>query len=269
MQNHRRVLAEVLSIDAWHDPIKVDGSTSAVHVELSFQQGRLGGDDSEFPFTFNIALKRALLTVQIEQPLVIDRRSIARPNPNQTVEITKLHAAREEAQSSIAYGAKLSPASVAAFFSASAKTDANTKREDQLKLVQAVPRIIASPRPKGEREYSWELLPSYEETLDGQPWDPVENPRLSVRGPRERGALDPVISVHVSCKLEDIQITDLTLKRSTGFGLLRDMLFDRVNEAAAIQHLKLVLRDRYLEVGHMDDRYSEVGIADVLSIEAP
>lgn len=64
MSNNRtRVLGEVLSLDAWHDPFRCNGETSGVFVELSFHEGRLGGEESNIPFTFKIELKRALLTV--------------------------------------------------------------------------------------------------------------------------------------------------------------------------------------------------------------
>ncbi len=93
MNNQKRVLAQVLSIDAWHGPIRTDGDVSAVHVELSFQQGRMGGDDPGFPFTFNIALKRALLTVRLEPPLKLDRNSVARQIPSNQGEYTRIMAA--------------------------------------------------------------------------------------------------------------------------------------------------------------------------------
>jgi hypothetical protein len=63
--NRTKVLGEVLSLDAWHEPFRCDGETSGVFVELSFHEGRLGGDDAAMPVTFKIELKRALLTVRL------------------------------------------------------------------------------------------------------------------------------------------------------------------------------------------------------------
>ncbi|WP_454280123.1 hypothetical protein [Sphingomonas sp. Marseille-Q8236] len=94
MSNNRRVLAQALAIDAWHEPMRFDGQTFSVHVELSFKSGRIGGDDPNFPFTFNIALKRALLILKMEEPLVIDRRTVARSIPANTAEMTRIVDAR-------------------------------------------------------------------------------------------------------------------------------------------------------------------------------
>lgn len=83
------MLAEVLRLDAWHKPLRTDGGTSSVYVELSFEEGRLGGD-ADLPFTFRVRLKRALLTIEVEEPLKIDRASIARPIPKSEVERKQL-----------------------------------------------------------------------------------------------------------------------------------------------------------------------------------
>ncbi len=268
MSNKRRVLAQVLSIDAWHEPMKFDGQTFSVHVELSFKNGRVGGDNPDFPFTFNVALKRALLTLTLEKPLVIDRNSVARSIPLNQAEMTRIVSARDEVKSSVELGGKVSPLTMA--FSLTGKTagsEANS-RENQVKVVQEVPRIIALPQPSGRREYAWELKPGQSETLEGQPWDPVAEPRFSARITTDgKPRIEPIIKAVVSCKLEDLDITDLTLKDSSVVGIFKEMAFNRVNTAAAVQHLKFTLKEMELETGDFGDLFSAVTLADVILSE--
>lgn len=267
MSNQRRVLAEVLAIDAWHQPLRTNGGTSSVHVELSFRNGRIGGDDPEFPFTFRIALKRALLTVKLEPPLKLDRNSVARSIPVDQGEHTKTLSLRDEAKANASFSGKVSPSSLHASISGGASVHAEASQQDQLRVVQSIPRIIATPRPMGSHEYAWELVPGHNETLEGQPWNPVAEPRLSVHSVNSLGAIAPSIKIFVSCDLHDIEITDLKLKKNGPLDILKEAAFNRVNVAVAVQHLKLTLKEMTLEVGQLDDRFSELIVADLLSTE--
>lgn len=266
--NKTRLLAEVLSIDAWHEPFTFDGVSSNVYVEVSFQNGRLGGDNSQFPFTFNIALRRAQLNIKVESPLKIDKFSISRSIPNDRTELTRIIKLREQAGAKVGFGGKITPASIAAVIRGEAHKSTDKEDNLEIKVVQENPRIVAVPRPKTANEYEWELFPSFEEILDGQPWHPVSEPRFAVRGAKESDAVHPAISVSVSCRLEDIEISDLRPKDTSIAGVLKEMVINKINEAAATQHLKLILRDLQLEAGEFNDRYSRLFIADTLAVEA-
>jgi hypothetical protein len=268
VSNRRRVLAEVLSIDAWHEPMQFDGKNFSVHVELSFRQGRVGGDNPDFPFTFNIALKRALLTLSLEKPLSIDRKTVARSIPANQAELTRITTAKSEVKNSAELGGKVSPTSMAFALSGKAGGSQAKLHENQMKFVQDVPRIIAFPQPGGAGEYSWELKPGQTESLEGQPWDPVAEPRFSAKYKGEiPPKIGPIIKALVSCKLEDIEITDLTLKDTSFVGQIKEAAFHKVNKAAAIQHLKFSLREMELETGDFGDMFSAVAIADLIVSE--
>ncbi len=263
--NRRRVLAEVLSIDAWHDPFRIDGQTSAVHVEVSFQQGRMGGDDPNIPFTFRIALRRALLTVRLEDPLSIKRSSVARDIPEKPAELSTFLTAKNVAKTNLATKGELNPSKFSLALSGGISSDREATKEEQVKVVQTVPRIMSTSRPRSSTEYAWDLQPAYEETLEGQPWHPINEPRLRVRHPSSFMQIDPTIKVTLSCALEDISITELEPKPA---GLLDTVIRTVTNEVsyvAAIQYLKTVLIDANLDVGRVDTRFSDISIADVLS----
>ena len=266
--NQARVLAEVLAIDAWHEPFRYDGGTASVHVEMSFRNGRLGGDDAEFPFTFNIALKRALLTIHVETPLAIDRTTIARSIPKDQSEWSKIVALREGAKREASVGGRVSPKSISMVMTGGLKTNQETSKDEELKIIQNIPRILASPIPRGPNEYAWEIIPGHEEFLTGQPWHPVDEPRLHVKPLDVRKAIDPVIKITVACAIADLEITDFELKQSNLKNIAKGLMLNTMNKAAAIQHLKLTLMERHLEVGSLDDRFSDMLIADVLASQA-
>ena len=265
--NRKRILAEVLSLDAWHTPFRIDGTSSAVHVEVSFQQGRLGVHDPELPFTFRISLKRALLTVKLEDPLTIKRSSVARDIPENPAEMSKILTAKDAAKRNSTSKGELSLNKFGLGFSGSRSTDHEISREDQLKIVQAVPRIIASARPRSNTEYAWELQPAYEQVLEGQPWNPQQFPRMQVRHPEKRSAIDPTIKVTLSCALEDVVIDELEPKSLKFTDQVREIFENRHSLAAAIQYLKLTLLRADLEVGNIDNRFDDLLIADVFSAE--
>ncbi|MET3712615.1 hypothetical protein ABIC65_003333 [Sphingomonas trueperi] len=256
----------MLAIDAWHKPLRAGGSSS-VHVDLSFREGRLGGDNDDFPFTFRIKLKKALLTIKVESPLKIERKSVARGIPSDEAEYSRIRAVREEAKANASLKGRLSPAAIHLTASGELSSGHEVRQEDQVRVVQHIPRIIASPIPGGQQEYGWELSPGYDEELSGSPWEPVEHPRLSVRSPESSSAIDPIIKVIVTCRLEDIEITDLTPKQSGFTASVREAIFNEINMAAAIQQIKLTLREANLEVGKLDDRFADIILADALSVE--
>jgi hypothetical protein len=266
MNNRARVLAEVLSVDAWHQPFAVGGSSSAVHVELSFQEGRIGGADPDFPFTFRLNLKRALLTVKLEPPLEIERSSVARSVPSSEVELKRLRVAKEAALASLDGRATLSPLAIAIALKASAYNKREVGAEDHLRVVQNLPETLVSPRPGGSREYTWELEPTFRESLRGQPWNPVDAPRLRVKTSGGMPPLPPTIKVEVSCALCDLQISEIEPKDKSIGQSLRNIVYNDNNQAAAVQHIKLVLRDADLEPAVLDNRFSDVLLASILAI---
>jgi hypothetical protein len=255
-----------MSLDAWHDPFRLDGSTSGVYVEVSFKGGRVGGDSPEIPFTFKLSLKRALLTIQLESPLEIERRSVARSIPSTAAELSSILKTKERAEISLGGKAKISPASFHLALSGESKSTDEVSREDEIKVIQTLPQIIVSPRPVSSRSYSWHLESSYNPSLQGQPWHPADEPRFRIKAIDNIQKIFPTIKVVVSCALEDIIIEDIKLK-SDGLGQsIKNIIFNNINEAAAIQHLKLVLKNSDLEPSAMDNRFSDLIIANVLAM---
>lgn len=253
-----------MSLDAWHDPFKAGEGLAGVYVEISFHEGRVGGDYPDVPFTFKLRLKRALLTVAVEPPLQIDRASVLRSIPAAQAELTRYLQAKRQAESSLAGKARISPAAFHAALSGEASVNRTVTRTDEIKVVQTIPETLVTPRPGGAHEYSWAVEPSFNPTLHGQPWDPTE-PRLKVQSRGVSGALDRTIRVNVKCALDDIEISELKRKSRGATDALVSAVYNDINEKAAIQHLKLLLAHADLEPGMMDNRFSDVLLADVIA----
>jgi hypothetical protein len=266
MSNNRvRILSEVLSLDAWHEPFKIDGETSGVFVELSFREGRIGGDDTRFPFTFKVVLRKALLKISCESPLRIDRHSISRDLPQVQIDLIKMRAVKERNEVSAGASGKLGNQGVAISLSGKADLASNNVSEDTMTKKQTVSEIIVDPIPINEHSYSWAMQPSVATELKGQPWDPIKSPRLSVRGLSVLGKIDPSIKITVSCALDDIIIDEIVFKKSSIQNSIKSEIFPAINQAAAVQHLKKVLIDADLEPSALDDRFSEILLANVLA----
>ncbi|HEY5723527.1 MAG TPA: hypothetical protein VIT45_14525 [Allosphingosinicella sp.] len=174
--------------------------------------------------------------------------------------------AKDAAISELSGSARLTPTALALALGATGKRAAELQAEDKMSLVQNLPETLVTPRPGGGREYSWDLEPTFRETLRGQPWDPVESPRLHVRCATRLPALPPTIKVEVSCSLCDVEITELELKDESIKGVMKSMVSNSMNEAAAIQHLKLILRDADLEPHALDNRFSELLLASIIAV---
>jgi hypothetical protein len=80
--NRRRAFADVVSIDAWHEPFDANEGTVDLHADVVFGTARVGGE-TESPIRFRLSIKRAELLVVIpnSEPVKIDRKSVSRSAP--------------------------------------------------------------------------------------------------------------------------------------------------------------------------------------------
>ena len=265
--NHQRVLADVISLDAWHDPFVIAQDTYGVYAEISFTEGRMGGDDPDIPFTFNVNLKKALLTIRLEEPLQIDRNTIARGVPNSSSEYTQVLRAKNEVKSHVGLKGRVTPALLSAALTGDVSKSNEVSKEEELRIAREIPEILVTARPEGPSGYSWELEPLLSNYLKGQPWNPSDIPRMRVKIPATTG-INPTIRVEVRCALEDMEITSILPKSEEILERLKSLVAREINEAAAIQHLKKMLTDIDIIPGRMDNRFANILIADVLALSS-
>ena len=80
--NHQRIFAEVVSVQAWHDSFDSKVSKADLSVDVVFGEARIGGEVVS-PIRFKLELRRADLIVVIPEtePVSVDLSSLSRDAP--------------------------------------------------------------------------------------------------------------------------------------------------------------------------------------------
>ena len=77
--NRKRILADVVTVDVWHSPFDENKGTADLHVDVVFDEGRMGGEN-ESQVRFRLSLKKAELVLLLPptEPIKIDKSTVAR-----------------------------------------------------------------------------------------------------------------------------------------------------------------------------------------------
>jgi hypothetical protein len=191
---------------------------------------------------------------------------VARNIPETQVQQSRIRAIRDSASASLKAGAKLGPSIFSGGIQGDLTAAHNSSKEEVLRVVQTVPPILSIAEPHGPNEYRWTLEPSYLDSLLGQPWDPSIQPRLSAKYDISKiSKIDPVISVDLSCAVEDLDICDIAPKDPSLAARVDEMLYGDPRLAAAKQHIRNILRKADLQPSAMDNRFMSLTLASVIS----
>lgn len=236
--NRRRALAEVVSIDAWHDEFTATTLKVALHVDVVFETGRIGGE-AESPVRFRLNVKQADVVVVIpeSEPLGVEKKSVSRDAPQML--------------GGIAETIELS-------------TEGSIEMEDvadELRLIS----ITQSNTPDGQ--YRWSLRPCKGIVLQGRPWDANESPRLKIideRKDRQKG-IPPTVRVEVRCRREDLEITDLNSKDESVLEKAKNKVGFGNRLAAAEAYIRDRLVSEGLTIKNFKDSFGELTLASTLA----
>ncbi len=177
--NRIKLFAQLVRADAWRTVYDAEGKAH-LHVELSFQEGHFGGDSAFIPFTFSANLKRAVLRATVEAPLRIVRASVARSIPQKEIELNKYLSVRKQINASASAEATVNPRAFAAGLAGSIQGEISVDKGEEARVRETVPAILVKAQPGGSGVYQWELQPSYFPHLEGQPWHPIDEPRMQI-----------------------------------------------------------------------------------------
>ena len=89
MLNSKRILAELVSLDAWFEAYK-SGSDIPLQVAASFSDGRFGGDEGA-AVKFKANLKKAVLQIRLSEEFHIVRSSRLISGPAKNTKFTEIH----------------------------------------------------------------------------------------------------------------------------------------------------------------------------------
>ena len=209
--NIGRVFDRVISIEAWHSEFCIENRSASVHVDLSFLQAKMGEDRSS-PVRFEVSLRQAKLSFVIpeSEPLAVIQRSVARESPMKGSITTSSTTSIDSDFHTTAELNLSSRPTVGA--SASANLGISDKSVATVNVSGEMSQF-AVRQYTSDGKHSWEISPLSGRKLAGKVWNPVQEPRLSVKQTSLSSKIDPVCRVQVSCKKDDIVIDKIEPKK--------------------------------------------------------
>lgn len=262
--NRRRAFADVVSVDAWHEPFAGGVTHVDLHADVVFGKARVGSDD-DAPVRFRLSVRRAEVVVVVpeHEPVQVVKASVSRDGPimEGRVHQTKERHNRVGGSLRISAGGHLPPAALGAI-SLAGESQSTKVVESTVPLLS----MLALQSRDADGNYRW-LIESQETTfLAGRPWS-ASAPRMTLADRRidKRRSLPPCVRVEVRCRREDLLIEDVEVK-DEGIWIAAASKVGFVNRmAAAVSYLRMALADHGLGVGRIDDPFSQVVLASVLA----
>lgn len=244
MDNRKRALSEVVSLEAWHQQFKAKRKAVKLFVDVVFSEGRVGG--SSDPVRFRLRIKQAEVVVVIPptEQASIDKTSVAREAP--LSEIKSVEEEKSVRKTTAKAKADLNARhTLVPSVTVGAEGHKEGTRSSHATRTRSIPAIQVMQTKTPEGQYAWQLRPGWGQTLLGRPWSATSEPRLKVidkRADSSRG-LEPSVRVEVRCRREDLDITDIRL--SADKGLVGKFSPRRNKEVAA----EALIRSRLFEAG--------------------
>lgn len=272
MPNQVRNLAEIVSLEAWHD--KFDGATARadLHVNVAFSTGRIGGKDTD-KVRFRLMLRQAEVVIVIppSEPAKVDPRSVHRDARTREGVVTQTR--ETDLQGSVSAGGKLKfgASGAEAGLDLGASAAASAKAATSVIVTEALREMtVVHGLDEDGSSHRWTVTPAIGDELVGQPWRSENEPRLTVvdtRADRERG-IPPSIRVEVRCRREDLVITDIVMADEAKWSLLQRNPQHRNRVAAAEAYLRnRLFEERLLEgaEGDLSNPFARMTLAVVLA----
>ena len=249
IRNQKRGLADVVTLDAWHQEFGAAVDTADLHVDVVFMTGRIGGV-AEDQVRFKLSLKRAevVVVLPVHEPAEIDPRSVSRDAPCFKGEASETRKSSRQAGAAVRVNAAAGPTSLSGGGALELHAEGSASRERTLEITQSIQGMTITQNRTDDGEYRWIVAPAIGDVLEGRPWD-SETRRLAVtdRRAERTGTLPPALRVEVRCRREDLHITEIALRDDQRWNLLK-LGPDHRNKMAAAEAL---IRTRLFEEGLM------------------
>jgi hypothetical protein len=264
--NRKRLFADIVTIDAWHDSF--DGSRSSVdlHADVVFGTARIGGE-LDAPVRFRLSIKRAEVVVVIpeSEPLSVDRSSVSRDGPKQAGRVTESFSKEVSAAAKGRIAASVGSPGINCSGGIDSEVKADVSSLKKLEVSREFQLMIVTSSKTGEGHYRWIVESGTGETLQGRPWDAKEQPRLKLIDRRKDGSrsIPPVVRVEVRCRSEDLLIEDLRVKDESLWDSVQSRFGFMNRMAAAKSYISKCLCDEGLEVNNIEDVFGCITLGSV------
>lgn len=272
-RNRLRAFADVVGVDAWHKSFKPGCQEVDLKVDVTFKEGRIGGEENS-PVQFRLRLRRATLVVVIpeNEPAEVVRESIRRDDDAQIIDWefkstqTTHREASIAAESSVAISllessakAKLSADAAANVAGDQTKIEKSSGRERGMKSRFQYDNV--------EQSFNWLIDCQSTEFLDGRAWEANQSPLMVLRDMRvdPSKGIPPNIRVAVKCLREDLLISDISIKDGIS---LTDRLTgndERIKLRAAEAYIRTKLCEVGLDVGNLSNDFAKIILVDVVA----
>ena len=207
--NTSRVLREIVSLEAWHDPFTVDYPTVEFFASIRFNTSRFGGESGD-KIQFTLTLKNARLVVIPDESgiLNIPNRHVRRDKRQVSVTSETTRASTQEISADASASAELSDGKPKTNVKLNAKAKA-ANSDGQTKTMKQSERGIISEHAKDGDQHSWLFSPAMGSILDGHGW-PDESRILKLKHTIptaiESEHFPPYVKVQVKCFANDLNI---------------------------------------------------------------
>ena len=257
--NNPRTLGTTVSVDAWRRPFDGDTGLADLHIDVTFDTGRVGGiiDGQESPVRFRLSLRQAEVHVIRDALDVLDipPETVTRPPPpsgreTKTTETTK----------SAEIGGRVSANMSAVDVGVEAKGKRAVEERHTLERTGDL-STIAFDTKRTDRGYAFHVAPKCGDRLKGRPWQADER-CMRVRDPkagRRRGD-PPSVLIEIRCLREDLIIEDIELNDGSEMPMFWR---ERKKNIAVQQYLKDELAKLGLLYEDLANPYARIVLADV------
>jgi hypothetical protein len=263
LSNQTSALADVVSLDAWHDEFSEQIRAVDLFVDVVFSAGRLGSEEDAL-VRFELCVRRAEVVVVVPptEPITVDPASVSRDTPQVSGKRTK-NTQRGRAWSGGFWGVGgLLAGAPGLAGKAQVHATANASASEKIEEFEELKPIAVKNSKTEDAHHRWTVTPVLKEFLDGRPWDPKAEPRLKLVDQRSGAkGVPPSVRVEVRCRREDLQISNIVLKDKRRWDTAKARTGYRNREIAAEAYIRDQLLRRGLVVGDLRDTSAQMTLS--------
>lgn len=265
--NRLRSIGQLAVVGGWFEQEANNPSRYSLHLNATFKEERLGGIESS-NIHFRVRLEKCEIVVVLPERGVgfkIDQKTLARTAPSPSVTLSD----KSQKTSTGSVGVDVGLENKVPFLKAISSFARKESSESQVENNRTVPKIETLNSMTHDGHVSWIVTPNIGSLL-GSLWNPVEEPRFTLMDtrPSESGDddkiknLPPMALVEVRCKREDITIYDIKFKDLEKQGVLQNRENQEIRLRAAEAFLRTEIQKQRLNVGDIQDRFSDLTLTE-------
>lgn len=261
--NPRRALAETVSLIAWQS--EFDGKTALadLFIDVTFDEGRIGGEDAGAPVRFRLSLRQAEVHINRDLAGVLNfpPAHLARRQPTtgtRTKTVERKGTIKGNIDGSMSFtglsgGVGGAAAGEVAF-------------ADKAELTQPVATMEVTHRATADG-YAFVIRPRSGDRLEGPAWS-TELPKAKIHdsGHKRKRGEPPDVRVELRCRREDLIIENVEFVDSQALPFWK---LDRAKQVAIEQYLKEELSRVGFDVGTLSEPFAQLILADVTPERTP